>query len=851
MKKTYIFILPIIRFDNLYRVLLFLAMFLFKAVPTEAGYEKPISNNNAPVFNPSNYSFTVSEEIALAGSAGKVTATDTDGDALTYSIMAGNTNSCFDINAISGSITVAKRLNHHTQDSYSITVRVTDAGGLSDDATAVINIQAGTPISSFTNINWGTAASQPYGTHEVHGEVVNGKLYIFGGYDVEKRPAYTPTKRAFVYNPVTNVWAAIADLPHTPNGINFGGITHEGLATDGTDIYFAGGYTSNSNGTGQLFGTKQVWKYNVATNSYKALPGLPLELATGQLRYLKGKLHYMGGANKSRRDTTVHYALDLDNLSAGWKVLAPLLNGTNHAGSEVFEGKIYYIAGSHGQDDAAVAQKTVQVYDEKTNNWTLAANLPTARDHISSGVTVVGTRILVLGGETSHNVKSNLVSAYTPSTNTWTNLTSLPVTKAAGIAGVLNGILYYTGGNFSAINYKGTPAASASLQVVSFTLVNADTEQPIQTLKSGDTLNLFTLPTQNLNIRANTNPSVIGSVVFNLSGAQSKNVTESKVPYALFGDDNNGNYYAWTPAIGNYTLKATPYSASGGTGTVGTVLTVAFTVINQATQSTTLSPLADASVRNGSFSAINYGSDPSLAVKSSPGTGYTRVSYLRFSLNSVSNVSSAKLRIYGKNTESTLAVNIYVYAVDNDSWTENTITWNSAPVASPTELSSIAVNDQAKYYELDVTSFVKTQFAGDKLVTFLLKDPATINNLVAFNSKENAANKPRLLIESTGTAIAWNTLVLPASGTSFINTKVYPNPIHKNFNVEFPKGYKRNFTLQIVDPMGRTYNLDNIKLGEASTIEIDISKLSLRKGVYFLRIYSDTRQTEIVKLMIY
>jgi hypothetical protein len=274
-------------------------------------------------------------------------------------------------------------------------------------------------------------------------------------------------------------------------------------------------------------------------------------------------------------------------------------------------------------------------------------------------------------------------------------------------------------------------------------------------------------------------------------------------------------------------------------------------VVNQATQSTTLSPLADAFVRNGSSSTINYGSDPSLAVKSSPSTGYTRVSYLRFSLNSVSNVSSAKLRIYGKNTESTQSVNTYVYGVDNDSWAENTITWNSAPAASTTALSSIAVNDQAKYYELDVTSFVKTQFAGDKVVTFLLKDPATINNLVAFNSKENAANRPRLLIESTGTAIASNTLALPASGTSFISPKVYPNPTHKKFNVEFPKGYKKNFILQIVDPIGRTYNLDNTKLSEASTIEIDISKLSLRKGVYFLRIYLDTRQTEIVKLMVY
>jgi hypothetical protein len=53
-------------------------------------------------------------------------------------------------------------------------------------------------------------------------------------------------------------------------------------------------------------------------------------------------------------------------------------------------------------------------------------------------------------------------------------------------------------------------AAPAGQAVVSFTLINADTDQPIATfdpLISGVTLNLATLPTRNLNIRANTSPS--------------------------------------------------------------------------------------------------------------------------------------------------------------------------------------------------------------------------------------------------------------------------------------------------------------------------------------------------------
>lgn len=120
-------------------------------------------------------------------------------------------------------------------------------------------------------------------------------------------------------------------------------------------------------------------------------------------------------------------------------------------------------------------------------------------------------------------------------------------------------------------------AALAGEQVVSFSLINTDTGLPIQTLTSGDTLNLAILPTRNLSIRANTSPATVGSVIFALSGTASRSQVENIAPYALFGGTNN-NYNSWTPAVGSYTLKATPYPSSKGRGTAGTALTVNFQV---------------------------------------------------------------------------------------------------------------------------------------------------------------------------------------------------------------------------------------------------------------------------------
>src|SRR5690606_15301462 len=118
-----------------------------------------------------------------------------------------------------------------------------------------------------------------------------------------------------------------------------------------------------------------------------------------------------------------------------------------------------------------------------------------------------------------------------------------------------------------------------------FTLVNAHNERDLFNIEDGATISLASLPSTKLNIRANTSPSPVGSVRFELSGTQSRTYTDSAVPYALHGDDNKGNYYFgnWNPpALGTYTLKATPYSGAKETGTAGTPLTITFTVVQDA-----------------------------------------------------------------------------------------------------------------------------------------------------------------------------------------------------------------------------------------------------------------------------
>jgi len=136
------------------------------------------------------------------------------------------------------------------------------------------------------------------------------------------------------------------------------------------------------------------------------------------------------------------------------------------------------------------------------------------------------------------------------------------------------------------VTVKVSTSSSTTPQVVSFSLINAENDQVIQTIISGSTINLSNLPTTRLNIRANTNPAKVGSVKFALSGAWVKNfIDTSSPPYALFGD-KNGNYNGWTPALGNYSLTATPFSDAGGRGTKGLARTINFSIIKKATSAT-------------------------------------------------------------------------------------------------------------------------------------------------------------------------------------------------------------------------------------------------------------------------
>ncbi|WP_317196482.1 PKD domain-containing protein [Robertkochia flava] len=120
-------------------------------------------------------------------------------------------------------------------------------------------------------------------------------------------------------------------------------------------------------------------------------------------------------------------------------------------------------------------------------------------------------------------------------------------------------------------------------EVVSFTLVNADTDTDLFELVDGSVIDLSTLGGAGLNIRANTAPAEVGKVIFELLGPNATTSTQQKIPYALFGTKNS-DYRSGILSPGTHTLTATPYE-TGGNAPPGLALTVNFSVVNVQTKS--------------------------------------------------------------------------------------------------------------------------------------------------------------------------------------------------------------------------------------------------------------------------
>jgi N-acetylneuraminic acid mutarotase len=295
---------------------------------------------------------------------------------------------------------------------------------------------------------WSNRTNSPIPRSEALGVGINKKIYVFGGYNA----ALQATTRSDVYDTVTDSWQMLSPMPEA--------LTHTPVVRDGQNIWFIGGFLGDHPGPS----IERVWKYDVSNDTWSAGPSLPQPQGAGAAAIIDRTIYFYGGTNRQNgiyNDVASHYALDLDNLEAGWQTRAPLPVARNHLGGMALNGKIYAIGGQSVSYEKDTNTVRVDVYDPASDTWSQAADMPRGLGHTTASIIAVNGQMIVIGGTINggnNGLESAYVLLYDPEENIWLHLPSLPGGRKTPVADMVDSTIYVAtgaGGSMSQV-WAGT-----------------------------------------------------------------------------------------------------------------------------------------------------------------------------------------------------------------------------------------------------------------------------------------------------------------------------------------------------------------------------------------------------------
>ena len=320
--------------------------------------------------------------------------------------------------------------------------------------------------------NQGTFQGPGLSIKESEGGAVNGKLYVFGGFETGWK---RKSKDTWEYNPANSKWTKKAPMP-----AGYVGVSHTANAVDKktSTIYLVGGLALNKNEIWPdgAYATNDTFAYHAKTDTWSVLPPIPQARGGGAAVVFNNKLHFFNGASFQgafTKDHAEHWSLDLGNAQKGWKQLASNSLGRNHLGGAVHGDKIYAIGGQFLEREGCSNQDLTEAYDSKTNKWTTVASLPIGTGHIAPATLSTKYGIITVGGAV--NTKGNgcrppgnhrnQIFFYNPATDKWSDIYNY-VAGGSMVSGIIGDAIYSQDGDTVSkikIQFK---SSGASVQMV-------------------------------------------------------------------------------------------------------------------------------------------------------------------------------------------------------------------------------------------------------------------------------------------------------------------------------------------------------------------------------------------------
>lgn len=244
---------------------------------------------------------------------------------------------------------------------------------------------------------WTTETGPLYGRENPAVGVVNGKIYLMGGFGGDNNTE--------MYNPSSDSWTILAPKPSETWGFGVGVI--------GGKIYAIGRDGSNE-------------VYNPSNNQWTQLSNF-IDSGWVKVGVVNGLLYAF-----TEENTGAYYP-----GNDTWISKTPMLTPRSMFEATVLDGKIYVVGGSDGDMSGIV-----EVYDPSTDTWSQKSSMRISRGRFA--IATVNEKIYAMDGYRGGSIAN--CEVYDPVSDSWQDIPSSPTPRRGVAAGVVDGVIYVLGG---------------------------------------------------------------------------------------------------------------------------------------------------------------------------------------------------------------------------------------------------------------------------------------------------------------------------------------------------------------------------------------------------------------------
>jgi N-acetylneuraminic acid mutarotase len=253
---------------------------------------------------------------------------------------------------------------------------------------------------------------------------LNYEIYYMGG--IPCYPIVDPTMTFMKYNPATDTWFNLTDLP-APR-------TYLGAAATNNRIYAIGGSNGNES-------KDTIFEFDPSTNSWQTKSSMPVPLEAFGIATVNDRIYVIGGLSTFLSGTPCKSVFEYDPSNDTWMTKPDMPYERAHLACAVLEGRIYIIGGSSNGSTEAV-----EMYDPISETWTSKASMTNARSGLCTET--LGGKIYAFGGTGKWGLPMNTTEMYDPIGDKWSPVSSMLEPRVYFGSGAVRNCIYAMGGSY-------------------------------------------------------------------------------------------------------------------------------------------------------------------------------------------------------------------------------------------------------------------------------------------------------------------------------------------------------------------------------------------------------------------